>query len=147
MSDEVERVSGTIGRAAKKERAIKILLDFHRARSTRVFTTFESGKAISTVIVIESRDGRRGKILLIQLPFPGSKVFSLVVLIKRERATRMPDSFFLFLCSHFSREINNTCIVCEIFAIDDRSFILSTMNALRLRLYRSISGSKKICED
>lgn len=65
------------------------------ARPTRAFTTFESRKAISTVIVIERRDEGGGKILLIQLP-PGSKVFSLVVLIKRERVTR-DDSFFLFL--------------------------------------------------
>lgn len=65
--------------------------------------------------------------MLIQLPFPGSKVFSLVVLIKRERATRMPDSFFPF--SVFSVKLA-TCKVCEIFqfVIDDRSFILSSMN-------------------
>lgn len=67
-------------------------LKFFSIFIARVLTTFESRKAISTVIVIETREGR--KILLIQLP-RGSKLFSLVVLIKRERVTR-DDSFFLF---------------------------------------------------
>lgn len=80
------------GQAAKKERereAIKILLDFHRASSHHIRGVEESN------FNRHSHRDEGGEKNLVDSITPGSKLFSLVVLIKRERVTR-DDSFFLF---------------------------------------------------
>lgn len=70
-------------------RAIKILLDFHRASSHHIRGVEESN------FNRHSHRDEGGEKNLVDSITPGSKLFSLVVLIKRERVTR-DDSFFLF---------------------------------------------------